>query len=407
MLDNVRALGVLIASAVLSIALPGVARSQESSAITEKLARSRVLYENQMETLRSQVSRSLSGDLAAAAKGDGGDFQLVKDRIEAFESRGEIPEIPQGERWEATYAKLAQAMLGAYRSAIAECESISDDARESAITEEMESFETHWDLGPWRHLLTDGTRTVSPGSSLELEVDGQGEYRLDVRGRRIDDAGSLRLEFPLENGDHLAVDATPDDAGQFRVLLTIREGRVFAELGVPRPLDISTATPATSAALRFSAVGSAVEVSSVMVKRVVSGEIPEIKKPDPRRNLGTQKPNAVEPEHWWAGRKWVGSEGHGTATATVLRRDGDSIVIKISRHDGAVMELVGQVRGNAMTVNDVSQNSGPRGLPPPYCKDGRGSGRIDASGKLRLSYTFRWSNPHRKNVLWNGTFQGE
>lgn len=294
--------------AAMVVIVPSAALAQADSMAEKQLARSRVAYELRLEAIRQSVERQIKAakDRAAKLKDNTAAVSAALAAEKEFAASGKIPEGKGEDKLAQEYAEAAADMRKAY-----------NDARlaasgDSQLTAEAEQFWRHWDLVPWRENLINaipsGNRTLAPGGKpLSVNLNLGGPYRLEVKGRRSGETGALKIEIPVPGKGRLEIPVTADEKGRFRVLLTVMNTTVCADLGVARPIDIGRTRAGNEAGVSIQSVDGPVALELVRAKPVVPGEPPEVAEKPTKKDRTRE--TAVDPLP-------LGAKGEGIASTT-------------------------------------------------------------------------------------------
>jgi len=336
----------LLASAVFA---PQVALAQSDDATAQSLAKIRETYERSMETIRDDINKAIMAKIARASKPgkiDNDKQTHAEGESDALEATGAWPDVPNITTLRNRAATAGNAMRDAYAAARVAYTKANKDALRDAVRDEADQFEKQSDIVGWGPNLTEKVstedRTLAPGGKpLTVEMPVKGEYRLDIRAKRSGEAGTLTVEVPLVDGKRLAIPALVGKDGNVRVLVTVREGFVGADLGVQRPVELSKAASGASTTMDLRAEGGSFSVESVRVKAVVQG-VPEATQDVARtpKDRDKQKVAANPNDRLTEGTVLVGERKTGDGKirpevgAKIESRIGNTIVLVTERLDG-------------------------------------------------------------------------
>ncbi|MFI4896406.1 MAG: hypothetical protein ACIARR_01115 [Phycisphaerales bacterium JB059] len=372
---------------VLSFVAPPKAIAQAPTEVEAKLARQRTIYERDLERLRKRIESQLESKKRSVQKsGTTTETDQLLAEIDAYESRGQIPDVRAADSIRRGYAKAAEAMTKAYNKAKLE------PGGAELFTEEAEHFSSHWDLTPWRALplpSPDEPVTLTPDQPIALPNDVSLPFRLEVTAEAIDDDASRAVEFQSAEGTRLAVRADPDDRGRFRVLLTVDEDFVAADLGLTRPIDRSHAYVSETTIIELFARDGAVRINSARIKPVIDGAPPRAQVAGKAGNRNKEPdPNPLPQGSEWTGTLFGESAGARVATVKVISSDDTSATLSVTDKHGTNHWLL-QRQGANFVVTSVLPKKSRQGV---HFKNVRGTGRVE-NGHLR--WNGRW--------LWQGT----
>lgn len=393
----------IVAAAVLS--LPPAARAAEPDRVAEALARARADYESGMQALRDDILRGINAKIDAAGRGTEGGPEKVKaaaEELREFQRSGAWPALANADALRQREAKIADHMNKAFARAMADYATAGRDGLLASVTLEADEFQSQSDLVPWRDVLAPPAareaRRIAPGAEpLSVDVGSADEYRLEILARRSGDAGVLVLEFPITGGKRFSTRATPGSSGDLRILLTVSEGMVAADLGLQRPIGLGTAEDGEARDLRLTADGGEFIIERVRTKPVLRGGRAEVaanqshRDPPGRSKTAGGGATLLRPGASGQG-DWTNERGKtpARATVTVLERDGDKVVFRVVKNaTGETMRVECKLSGDRMTVKAVEQTAPPRGAPRfRVVETESGSGSI-RDGTLSLSWTVR------------------
>jgi len=327
-----------------------VARAQSDDATAQSLAKARETYERSMETIRDDTEEARKAKHARASKpgkADNDKQTQAEGELGPFKATGAWPDVPNTTALKNRAANAAKAMREAYTAARKTYTQTNKESLCDAIRDEADQFETHSDVVWWGPNLIDKTsteeRTLAPGGKpLTVEMLVKGEYRLDIRVKRTGEAGTLTVKVPLVDGKRLAIPALIGKDGNVRVLVTLREGFVGADLGVARPVELSKAASEESTAIALWAEGGAFSVESVRVKAVIEGapEVLQGQATRPKDGDGPKRAANPNPNDRLAagtalfGERIFDGKKRPEPAAKIESRNGNTIVLMTERLDG-------------------------------------------------------------------------
>jgi len=404
----------LLATAVFA---PRVAVARSDDVTAQSLAKARETYERSMETIRGDIDKAITAKLDSASKPgkvDHDKLTQAEGESDAFKASGDWPDVTNATALKNRAATAGNAMRDAYAAARAAYTKANKDALRDAVRDEADQFEKQSDIIPWQPNLIEKTstehRTLAPGGKpLTLELPEKGEYRLEIRAKRSGEAGTLTVEVPLLDGKRLAIPALVGKDGNVRVLVTVREGFVGADLGVQRPVELSKAASGASTTMSLRTEGGSFAVESVMVKAVVQGA-PEAtqdlaRKPKDAPNQNDKPKDLLD--YLPVGTKLdgrrtgtAGNPGFISIAGKVTENNGKRVVIRINDNNSTIWDYTWELRGTArveltglVPVESRTLRTGPSG-----------SGTVSDSG-LSSSYEFKWSAGGTKNAKGSGRIE--
>jgi len=416
-MNATRRLFLSFALCVLATAVfaPRVAVAQSNDVTAQSLAKARETYERSMETIRGDIDKAIKAKQARASKP--GKVDNDKDKhadgeSDAFKASGDWPDVTNATALKNRAATAGNAMRDAYAAARAAYIKANKDALRDAVRDEADQFEKQSDIIPWKLNLIENLsiedRTLAPGGKpLTLELPEMGEYRFEIRAKGSGEAGTLTVEVPLLDGKRLAIPALVGKDGNVRVLVTVREGFIGADLGVQRPVDLSKAASGASTTMALRTDGGSFTVESVMVKAVVQGAR-EATQGVPKKPKDRDEPKvAANPnDRLTVGTVLVGERKTRDGKirpepgAKIESRTGNTIVLVTERLDGQgklvrTIELgsKGRLSPSAMIA---------RGGPLGNFNVTTGSGTFDGT-YLTLTTKGTWSGPGTANNAFEDT----
>jgi len=392
-----------------------VAVAQSDDVTAQSLAKARETYERSMEPIRDDINKAITAKIARVSKPgkvDKDKQTQAEGESDAFKASGDWPDVTNATALKNRAATAGNAMRDAYAAARAAYTKANKDALRDAVRDEADQFEKQSDIIPWKLNLIENLstedRTLAPGGKpLTVEMSEKGEYRFEIRAKRSGEAGTLTVEVPLVDGKRLAIPALVGKDGNVRVLVTVREGFIGADLGVQRPVELSKAASGASTTMSLRTEGGAYSVESVRVKAVVQG-VPEATQDVARTPKDRDKPKvAANPnDRLTVGTVLVGQRKTGDGKirpepgAKIESRIGNTIVLVTERLDGQgklvrTIELgsKGRLSPSAMIA---------RGGPLGNFNVTTGSGTFDGTF-LTLTTKGKWSAPGTTNNAFEDT----
>lgn len=407
-------LAVLVVCACFS----EVACAQPDAKAVAVLANSTKSYEDQMNALRARIEKAIQVKIDGT-KGDNAKINAAIGEKAAFKSTGAWPDVPGVAAMKAEAARAAKQ----FATALGEAKKTFDKAGDKVMVEEMnkeiESFESQNDLVPWSPNLIEkepaDSKTLLPGgnpmtidlSKVELlkgETEGLREYRIQIRGKRTGDAGKLKIDLPLTTGSLLTVESEPGKSKELRVILTVRDGFVGADLGVARPIQLPEATEHRGQQLTLSASGEAIDIETVCVKPVVGGQPETSDAATGRRERGAAPADPLAKDASGQGECFHDqfSKAAVHATVKVIERNGNSAVLMVVlTGTGESFRVTVQSRDGSLTVSNAEQTRPPANTPAFRTTENDGGSGSIANGILNLTWTVRGnSNRRASNRPW-------
>ncbi|MBL8764740.1 MAG: hypothetical protein JNM07_10775 [Phycisphaerae bacterium] len=365
MIVSRRMFGTFAITVLLMIVVaPHTTLGQVDDKTRASLSNARETYEREMNEIRAGVARSLTSALenAAKAKDPSEATKKAREDLHAFENRRQLPECKERTKWEQAYEKAAKKLKRKYAEAESAYSAQKQHDLADAVRAEAGAFDSHWDLVPWQDKLGKAGKSEIGADPFVVGIGEHSEYRIEVTAKRKSDAGSLMLELPLANDSRVAVPALIGDKGDIRMLLTVREGAVSADLGAPRPIDMKSKTSGDDSRITLRGKDGTFAVESVRVKPIVNGAPPSgVQDParTPRHN-GTEGPRDDPAAHLiqaskWSGRRTIsGNNQAQESTVTVTRRDGDTVVLRAPSWEGTgTLFLTLRLNGSSVSVDGI------------------------------------------------------
>lgn len=389
---------------------PQVALGQSSDKTAVALAAARMKYESELDSIRSQVQAALDKALEAVPKADDAEaaHKATKAAIEAFRSRGELPDDKLKPQWEQRYARAAKEMTQAYFRAGAAYAKDSKPEIEQVLDAERTCLNTLWDLVPWEPRFTakdkpEAERTIAADSEpLAVRTEPWSNYAIDIRAKRAGTSGSLIVDVPLPDGKILEVPAHASSAGEVRFLGLVRDGKCFVSHGASRPIDLAKSRNGEGGELKLRADGGPLIIESVRIKPIVDGEPPEqqgVVKPPGKDKAPPQSAAGLMPK----GSVWRGQVRHSTrgtfdTRLEVVNVTDNSIVTHCSWVGEVKLEFVFSYTGKKLRVSGVRELSKTGGTRAGA--DGTGS---VSERSLNTSFSWRVSGGNLQNQSISGT----
>ncbi|MBX3357124.1 MAG: hypothetical protein KF745_01720 [Phycisphaeraceae bacterium] len=403
-----RILAVLIAAALAILAPRSTMATLVDGDAAAILSKSREQYERAMDDIRRAISAQLESkkEQAKKLKDNTEATAEVLEEIKEFIATGAIPDTKSREKLEQAYRKAASQMKKAYNDAL-----LSPDG-ERLFAADAAQFWSQWDLVPWGPDLVNSERTLaSTDDTLVVDAESEGEYRVDVHGTCRGKGCVVLLDIPLADGRRLRLPSLPIDDGPVRLLLSVREDHVSADLGFARPVDLSTASNHETKGIEVSAANGAVVIESVRVKPIVAGSPPEPMDPA-KRPADSRQPDNADPlplNASGSGNLYNhNSQNPVNAQVTVIERDGSTVVLRVVRPGtGETFRVSCTLSRGNLAVNSVEQTQPPRGAPRFNISRTEGGNGTIRNGVLGLRWTVRGSSPPAKanNRPWTVTLK--
>lgn len=385
--------------------------------IASELERARGSYESMMNRVRSDVIASLRKKIDDAEKRDDkvSAVKQANDELAAFMARGIWPDIANQATLRSRAGAAAEGMSQAYARAMADYAKAGNTAIAAAVTHEAERFKQQSDVAPWgENRIEDdaGPRQLAPGgTALAVKPDTDGEYRLEIVGDLHDAAGRIEVEVPLVDEDkRLTIVSAPrtgkvgaeenrSGTRELKVLLSVYEGLISADVGVERPIDLGNAQVGTSRDIIVRAVGGPATIKSIRLKPVVEGTPESVVKKT--RTPTTPAPvQAPRPNPFVVNAEWRGDWDGGECTVKVVERNGNFAAIRVERGNGAWWRIEGRVDGNQVIVTDIKRTRNPGRAGSILVKNGRGTVSV-RNGKLSIFCNARFDGGGARNQRIN------
>lgn len=397
--------------------------SRVSDPVAAILSQARADYETRMQGLREETLRAINKKADAGARPGAVDANLVREagaEKDAFRRTGEWPKVGEAPALKARAAHATKEMKDAYARAIAAYTKLDDADRRDGVAAELDLFETHRDLVPWGEDLVASVaaerRTIGVGGEpVTLVARVAGEYRLDLVGKAGEDPATVEVVYPNAEGAFESVSVSAAPRMTFRLLLTIRNDAVSADLGMARPAEFSEAAsePDTGVIVATAKAGS-ITLTSARIKPVIDG-VPD--EPTPA-SAPAQRPAVSGPPKSNPGGR--GTEGDPLPVQSVWRgrdrREGRtySCVVRVSSRAEGGLAVLHVGHGNKAWDMDVRLKNGQfeiTGVRPgngvaAAIRDAKGTGSVKG-GDMLLSYSWLQDLPSqgRMGNPVNGTIE--
>ncbi|MDX9911029.1 MAG: hypothetical protein RBS39_04280 [Phycisphaerales bacterium] len=408
-------LGHLATTMAVSICACG-AMAQEADLIRDRLHRARDLYESDMQRLRERVLSAIDRKLEAASRPGRVDQATIDEATTeraAFLTTGAMPDVSNIDALRKIEQSAREKLIAVYTRAQADYARADSTQDAERIRDEREWFDEHFDLVPWGDNQIGNALEVrvTPEEQAFLFPPEQGDYRVEIIAQRFDGGGALSVVIDGPDARSYECEALPDPEGNVRILLTIAEDMVSADLGAVLIAD----TPLDEAArgLTLKSLDASFEVSSVRYKPVQEGMwriMPDEDPVSPVEDRKQDRPVPILP----VGAKGEGDcihsqrvEGTVRVAVEVLAREGNRADLKVQiPGTGETFRVTCEVRGTSVRAVNVEQTRPPRGRSPfRVTETESSSGRI-RDGVLDLEWTVRGSSPHvGKNRDWTVRLQ--
>lgn len=378
----------------------------------DELAKQRCEYERTMESIRADTKSAID--------------QADADQLSAFLSTGAWPECEGSPSLKRRAANATKAMQAKFQSIVDRLNKASKDALRDAVAAEFEQFLSQNDVVPWRENLiaqvADADRTLNPASepmTVTPEIDP--EYRLEVNAKRLTEAGTLKVEFPLADGQRLTLPILASKDNEFRALLSVRAGLVSADLGLARPIDLNAAFESECRSVTLRADDGQFLVECIRTKPIIPGRPEQIATratPTPKRAPPPNQGRQVEPKQkkekappedgFFKGKIWRGEwEPKGAVQpegceVEVLERNDGKAVLRVQTDKNHRFRLEGDVRDGVFELKIFKQMY-PTGVE---FRDEQGSARV-RKGILFLSLHAKRSQGNNHNQPFDMDIEGE
>jgi hypothetical protein len=344
-----------------------------------------------MTRVRNDVIAALRKRIDDAEKRGDDSVAAVKranEELATFMATGAWPDMASLATLRSRAGAAADSMNRAYTSAMGAYGKAGLAELAAAVTSEAEHFERQSDVVPWGENLVEdeaeASRRLRPGeNALTVRPDLDGEYRIEVVATLDDADGTLEIEAPLADEDKRVTlvsvaqggNGPADRAGAgarvFKMLVSVYEGLIGADLGVQRPIDISGARAGTSRDVVVRAVGSGATITSIRVKPIMPGAPEQVtKKAKAKPNEPAKK---TKPDPFVLNAEWHGEWDGAGCVIKVVERDGGFVAIRIERGNGAWWRIEGRADGNRVIVTDIKRTRNPGNDPSILVKEGRGT----------------------------------
>lgn len=408
-------------------ASPPRAAADEPDAVADRLAEARVKYEDEMSAIRDAVLKALDRHeekLRTKAQDDALDAlaKLKGERDEFLES-GRWPTMVSVKTQRTLAASKLKALVRDYERAEKDYLKERKDALAAAVHAECEQLKQEDDIAPWGEnrvaALDAAQRTLAEKGKLEIDGLPAGDYRFEIAARRLDAGGGLTIDCPLPGDSLLSVPVGGESGESVRVLLSVRDTLVSADLGAARPISTGAAVASESNKLAIRCDKGRWQIESVRFKPIaprqeaddaVVAEKPagQPKPAESTRKKKDAQPTAVLQKGQYRGARWEQGGNNQVVEEPIhaqikpLENNRYDIVVRGKGGAAGTITWTVQLKGNQLVLVSNPVWKGDR--PPRIFKNcsGRGavrgesiyfeySGRIDFLGK----------NP-RKNIGFSG-----
>ena len=391
-----RMLVVILAVLWIACGEMRAAIARESDAIGDRLAAARVAYEDQLQKLRERAIDAIENLELKERSSDNPRLDVLASIIadrEQFELAGAWPGLPFSAPLQRQATKISGAMIEAFKQAKKQYVREKNDAMARVIDAELTQFINQNDLICWSEGLegeTDGSPTKIGGEnvSFDLGYEVGEEFRLEIIAKCVEGSGTLIVEVPLPGGKALEVRPVISDQSVVRLLLSLRESGVSADLGVTRPIDLSR-TVEGGRTLNFRCESGAFEIETIRTKRIVTGKIePQAKQNKPQRQSRAPVVKRPKAEEWlpakanYRGNRQGQDDKDQSGCTAVLTRSGKTVSIRVD-HGNQVLHFDCTLSGDDLTLKEVRPGRASGGT----IRDARGSGRI-TKDRIRLVYRY-------------------
>jgi len=290
------------------------------------------------------------------------------------------------------------------------------DHAANAVMAEREQFLKESDVVPWGDNLVAGhdgeqraigaeRRAFEPGDIVS------GSYRLEIVAKRREGNGPLSLAIPVPGKKRIELKTAPGNEPELRVLLSVRESLISADLGVPRPIPTLFSADASPENLELWADQGTFEVTSIRLKPTLpakADEVVERKEPPPKPSPRPLQPTErIDPTNQLTEKsKWRG-EWRQDETPFFQRRDA-----RVARRSEGEFDLVtAEWWGPQVQLTwEFQIGSGGQIMLTGMMSPGRSYADVQGGGtingdKLSFSYAARRTGPKVANKPVSGSFE--
>lgn len=399
---------LIVASFALSLATAPLAAADS---IANELEEKRSAYEAAIARIRTKVEEELARQLNAAEKSATPleSIRSAKTVASSFRERGELPVFSSREQLLQQYAVVSDEMLKGYASAITAYSKQGKSALADAVDAEARLFQSLWDLVPWQTVGDDRSsstlvRIVKDAKPSVFEIGRLENYRVEIKGKRTSESGSLIVGFPLARGRSVEQTVLLSDKGTFWTLATISGEALSADLGLTRPIDMSKAAASEQRGLTFRALSSDFQVDSIRFKPIVKQAPPTPQRKDREARKNDQNkgsnpavdPSIATPKTQKQGKEvWRGTwtqlkptpEKPQAVTLKSVERTAERLILRTDLPGAGGVEMTFTMRSGQFALTAIS----PTGDRGGVYHDAGGSARVSETGNAtKISAAVRW-----------------
>ncbi|MCK6483655.1 MAG: hypothetical protein HUU22_08710 [Phycisphaerae bacterium] len=409
------------------LAVPPGAKADEPDAIAARLAEARVKYEDDMSEIRDAVLQALDRHeekLRTKAQDDAlGALAKLKGERDEFLKAGQWPTMVPVKTQRTLAESKLKVLLKDYDRAEKDYLKERKDALAAAIHAECEQLKQEDDTVPWGDnrvaALDVAQRTLAEKGKLEIDGVPDGDYRLEITARRLDAGGGLMIECPLPGDSLLSIPAGGAAGDAVRVMLSVRDSLVSADLGAARPIFMGAAVASDSNKLVVRCDKGRWLIESARFKPIAPRQEPDepavAEKParQPKTVQSARKKTDSEPavvlqKGQYRGSRWERGANNQVVEepihAQIKPLDGNRYDIVVRGKGGAAGTITWtvQLKGNQLVLASNPLWKGDR--PPRIYKNCTGRGVVRGE-TIQFEYggriDFFGRNP-RKNVGFSG-----
>jgi hypothetical protein len=413
----------------LSIFICLSARGEDTDKTGLTLDEARARYEEKIQATRDDVLERIEKEIVrhrAKPNPEEKEIDDLKNAKSAFNNAGRWPSFKSIKDCQ-TNARIARNDLekALERARKDYLRAARDDAAK-AVKAECEQFLKESDIVPWGDNLVTGPegeqRTIGPAhQTFEVGDLASRNHRLEIVVQRLEGNGPLTIAIPVPGKKRLEIKTIPGSDPELRVLLSVRDSLISADLGIPRPVPTNFSVDDSPGKLVLFADQGKFEVKSIRIKPILAEaavEVAQKQQHSPKYNR-PEGPGNVAPEtsnvdpaseltkksNWrggrWHGQNPVALEGPQPSNATVTRRDANEVELTTERWGGGTgsVHWVFTINRGQLTLMNIFVRGGNAAIFTDVLGDGTVNG-----GSLQFTWSARVI-ANGANKIFRGEFQ--